>query len=122
MKPEGRKYFKDKTGSKHKHKCNGKTETWWEDIICPNKALSKRTAEYEIVTGIDEFLDEDTNYEKREECPFCKLPEYRCEYSECVDCAYEITLEKGKSEGFENSWDDHFEWWDFADYWESLYG
>ena len=32
MKPLGRKYYKDKTGGKHSHKVNGKTNCWWDFV------------------------------------------------------------------------------------------
>ncbi|MBE0468064.1 MAG: hypothetical protein IBX55_00960 [Methyloprofundus sp.] len=48
MKPLGRKYYKSKTGGKHKVKVAGKTCAWWINIISPNKSYEKRLAKNEI--------------------------------------------------------------------------
>lgn len=48
MKPQGRKFFKDKTGSKHHVRVKGKFMAWWTDVCTPNKTKEKREAKKQI--------------------------------------------------------------------------
>ena len=132
MKPLGRKHFKDKTGGKHKYKSKGKTESWWEDVISPNKTRFNRQALKEVDMEVEDYQsrvdlygeysvleDEDYNYRP---CDLHLTTSHRHKPEECIYCAYENELDIRKECGFENDWSDHFEWWDFVDYWERNYG
>ena len=44
----GHSCYKNKTGGKHKTKIEGKTSSWWEDSIPPNKTKEKRESRQEI--------------------------------------------------------------------------
>lgn len=132
MKPLGRKYFKDKTGSKHKYKSKGKTEAWWDDIVCPNKTRSKELARQEIINELNDYQSrvdlygeysvlEDEDYRYRS-CDLHLTAIRRHKPEECIYCAYQNELQIRKKRGFENDWSDHLEWWDFVDYWERNYG
>ena len=55
MKPQGRKYFNNKTGSKHFVKIDGKTYTWWEDVCTPNKIHERQASKKEIQKELKEI-------------------------------------------------------------------
>ena len=132
MKPLGRRHFKDKTGSKHKYKFKGKTESWWDDVVSPNKTRFNRQGLQEVAVEVEDYLSrvdlygdysvlEDIDY-RYKPCDLHLTKIHRHNPEECIYCAYEDELELRKEMGFENNWSDHFEWWDFVDYWERNYG
>jgi len=49
MKPMGRKYYKDKTGSKHHKRVYGKFHAWWLDVCTPNKKAARQQAKKELL-------------------------------------------------------------------------
>lgn len=48
MRPLGRKFYQNKTGSKHHIKVNGKFIAWWTDVCTPNKTREKQDSKKEI--------------------------------------------------------------------------
>lgn len=55
MKPMGRKYYLNKTGSKYHIRVNGKQSTWWGKICLPSKSRDREIAKLEIRRGKYEY-------------------------------------------------------------------
>jgi hypothetical protein len=54
MKPMGRKYFRNKTGSKHHVKIRGKFAAWWTDVCTPSKKRERQQVKSDIAKEIDD--------------------------------------------------------------------
>lgn len=89
MKPLGRKYYKDKTGGKHKYYENGVDRSWWLNVCTPNKRLEQRLAKKEIETQLDTIRDW---LSLEEEQPLCDM-DISCEDGLCPVCNYNEYLE-----------------------------
>lgn len=119
MKPLGRKYYNNKTGGKHKIKTDGKTSSWWEDIIHPNKTADKVANKVRVEDYID-YEDEPVNpfYEYSDDCFFDgDWNELEChEEGVCMLCDWNRMATK--STGWDSG--NFIEWWDYKEIWEGL--
>jgi len=48
MIPQGRQYYKNKTGGKHSIKNSKKFPSWWEDVCEPSKKRDRQKVKIEI--------------------------------------------------------------------------
>jgi hypothetical protein len=114
MKPLGRKYYKDKTGGKHPTKIDGKTSSWWEDIVPPNKTADKVANKVRV----EDYIDYEYNPLPEDFSDTCFFDGNRDELSLTHEDGVCMLCDWNRMAAKSTGWDDpnFIEWWDYKEY------